>query len=88
MNTAILLLLTTASTNITYTNTVKAIFNNRCSRCHDYMPDRNWQVYSIAYKNRQDIKIQMVTKAMPQGDTMPQSERDDIIRWVDEGAKE
>ena len=72
----------------TYTKDIQPIFKNRCSKCHDYIQDKNWQIYENAYKFRFSIKEKMITKEMPAGgDDMPQSERDQIISWVDGGAK-
>jgi uncharacterized membrane protein len=77
-----------ALASMTYSNTIKAIFKARCSQCHDRTPNTNWQIYQIAYDHREDIKLQVMNHTMPQGEIMPQNERDDIVRWVNEGAKE
>lgn len=71
----------------TYTKDIRPIFKNRCSSCHDYLGDKNWQVYENAYKYKDQIKMKILTKEMPQGKDMPQSERDLIVEWVNEGAR-
>lgn len=76
------------ASDLTYTKDIKPIFKNRCSMCHDYMGDKNWQVYSNAYEKRLLIKQKVASKEMPQGRDMPQEERDKIVKWVDQGAKE
>jgi len=73
---------------LTYTKDTKPVFNNRCSVCHDYMGDKNWQVYANAFKYKDKIKEKILSKEMPSGRDMPQDERDLVVRWVDEGAKE
>ena len=80
---------TALATDPTYTSDIKPIFKNRCSLCHNYMAEKNWQKYEDAFAHRKEIKEKMVTKAMPpNGTEMPQSERDLIIKWVDTGAKQ
>jgi len=77
-----------AAVNPTYNKDAKPIFKNRCSQCHDYVQDKNWQKYGDAFKYKDTIKLKMITKEMPQGQDMPQEERDILIKWVDTGAKE
>jgi len=74
--------------NPTYTQDIKPIFQNRCSRCHDYLGDKNWQVYQNAYTHRDMIKVKMLDKSMPPDTSIPQEERDLIVKWIDKGAKE
>ena len=81
-----LFLLTLLVSNPTYTKDIKPIFKNRCSQCHDYFPDKNWQKYEIAFSHKDKIKEKMISKEMPMGQDMPQDERDLIIKWVDQGA--
>jgi uncharacterized membrane protein len=82
-----LMLLPNVSAATTTYKDVQPIFKNRCSQCHDYLEGRNWQKYDDAFKKRQQIKERMVNKSMPMGQDMPQAERDLIIKWVDQGAK-
>lgn len=85
----LLFLISTAfASDPTYTKDIKPIFKNRCSKCHDYMQDKNWQVYENAFKYKEVIKAKMISKEMPMGEDMPQEERNLIIKWVDTGAKE
>jgi uncharacterized membrane protein len=84
----IIFLFSNSPSNPTYTKDIKPIFQNRCSRCHDYMGDKNWQVYRNAYSYRNQIKSKMITKEMPMGGDMPQDERDLVVKWVDQGGKE
>lgn len=76
------------SSSLTYTTDIKPIFKKRCSQCHDYMEGKNWQIYKDAFSRRDKIKERIENKTMPMGLDMPQYERDMIIKWVDEGAKE
>lgn len=71
----------------TYTKDIQPIFKNRCSKCHDYLPQFNWQDYDIAYSERDKIKQKVSSKEMPLGEDMPQSERDFIVEWVNTEAK-
>lgn len=73
--------------DVTYTRNVRPLFQNRCSRCHDYLGDKNWQVYENAYNHRVMIKTKMLDKSMPPDTSIPQVERDSIIEWVNKGAK-
>lgn len=77
-----------AETTPTYTKDIKPIFKNRCSQCHDYLKDKNWQLYQDAFRHKDKIKEKMLDKTMPMGQTMPQDERDLIVKWVDMGSKE
>lgn len=72
----------------TYIKDIKPLFKHRCSECHDYMPGRDWQKYEDAHKYSDKIKKRVYDKSMPLGRTLPQSEIDLIIEWVDEGSKE
>lgn len=78
----------TAHADLTYSKDIKPIFKNRCSECHDYLADKNWQKYEDAFKHKDTIKQKMLDKSMPMGRDMPQNERDQIVQWVDQGAKE
>jgi uncharacterized membrane protein len=51
------------------------------------MGDKNWQVYENAFSHKDKIKEKIISKEMPIGKNMPQSERDLIVEWVNEGAK-
>lgn len=73
--------------NPTYKD-VKPVLKNRCSKCHDTMQDRNWQVYKDAFAYRYSIKNKIILRDMPRGEKMPKEERDLVVRWVDQGAKE
>ena len=73
--------------NPTYTEDIKPLFHDRCSKCHDSMGDKNWQVYENAYKYRVSIRNKIITKEMPEGEDMPGNERDLIVEWIDSGAK-
>lgn len=52
------------------------------------MQDRNWQVYKDAFAYRYSIKNKIILRDMPRGEKMPKEERDLVIRWIDQGAKE
>lgn len=87
--TAVLLIVfsTGAQANPTYTKDIQPIFKNRCSKCHDYMPGRNWQNYDNAFEFRLKIKDKILSKEMPMGQDMPQEERNLIVKWVDTGSQ-
>lgn len=71
----------------TYTKDLKPIFHNRCSKCHDSLPNKNWQLYKNAYNYRTQIKQKVLLRDMPPRESIPQSEIDTIVNWVDTGAK-
>lgn len=82
-----LLLPFSASAATTYTAHAQPILKNRCARCHEYLPEKNWSKYEDAFKHRDAIKTKMLDKTMPPDQDIPQAERDTLIKWVDEGAQ-
>lgn len=83
----LLLFCFSVSAETTYTKDAQPVFKNRCSRCHDYMSGRNWMKYEDAVSHKEAIKTKMTDKTMPPDVPMPQSERDILINWVNDGAK-
>jgi uncharacterized membrane protein len=78
------------STETTYTKDAQPIFKSRCSVCHnEYMPDKNWMDYKIAFGKKDLIKAKMIDKSMPPGNStnITDDERKTLIKWADDGGK-
>ena len=68
---------------------IQPILESRCTRCHNPksgLPQITQ--YPVAYENRYKIRNKVKTRQMPYFGRMTESERDLIIMWVDQGAKE
>ncbi len=70
-----------------YTQDVKPLFHDRCSKCHDSMGNKNWQIYENAYQYRYSIRDKVISGEMPMGEKLFQGEKEIIINWVNSGAK-
>jgi uncharacterized membrane protein len=78
------------ASDVTYTKDAKPIFKERCAMCHnENMPEKNWMDYNQAFKKKDLIKIKMMDKSMPPGNStnMTEKERQIVINWVDGGGK-
>jgi mono/diheme cytochrome c family protein len=78
-----------AKETITFTKDVQSIHKSHCLRCHGTsgaLPDVT--DYETAFELRYDIKKKVQTRQMPYFGDMKESERDIIIKWINEGAKE
>ena len=76
----------------TFTNNIKPLVEKRCAPCHtgfiDSLP--NLTIYSIAYKKRFIIKSRVKSRKMPPKNStgLTDAERQTILDWVNQGAKE
>lgn len=79
---------TVKETKITFTNDVFPINSSRCVQCHNknsVLPDVT--DYETAYDLRNEIKYKLETKKMPYFGKMTASERDTVLKWIEQGAK-
>jgi uncharacterized membrane protein len=81
---------TEVSSELTYTENIRPIFVKRCSTCHNSgTPERNWLNYETAVAKAIPLYIRLAEETMPPaGWPLPKEERDMIIHWLGEGAKE
>lgn len=74
---------------VTYTKDIRPIFSKNCMSCHNAKSGLgNWQDYKQAYDKRFEIKSRVESREMPMhgGTRISESEREDIVLWVNTGA--
>lgn len=78
---------------LTYTDDIKSIFDNNCVQCHGNPPTQgapsSFNTFTLV-KNGVDTgniltRINSTSNPMPPTGLMPQSLRDDIQQWKDDG---
>jgi len=70
-----------------YSTHVKTIIDNNCIQCHGQGGNSpNLTTYSGVSNNANSIKAEVVSRRMPQGNSLTQEEIQTISCWVDEGA--
>lgn len=66
---------------------VKTIIDNNCVQCHGQGGNSpNLTTYNGISSNANSIKSEVVSRRMPQGNSLSQEEIQTISCWVDEGA--
>jgi len=88
----------TTQNKVTYTNSMKAVFDARCIQCHSTErqgPDRNgapadvnFNTYEVAAANANRAIVRVQAGTMPPTGGRPQSERDLFQKWIDQGLLE
>lgn len=79
------------SSILTYKKDILPIMINKCSMCHnEKLPQLNWMVYNVAYNKRDSIKLRLLNRSMPPAYTAPllDNERELVLNWINQGAKE
>ena len=74
---------------VTYTKDIRPIFSKNCMSCHNGKNALgNWQVYEQAYEKRFEIKARVESREMPMhgGTRISETDRENIILWVNTGA--
>lgn len=78
------------SDSISFKRGIKPIFNNNCIKCHyknSSLP--NILEYKVAKELTSELREAMTSLKMPhKSNTLTASERDKVIMWIDQGAKE
>ncbi len=72
-------------------NDVEPIFSQRCSGCHANGPSGSvyWSDYKTVLAMKDEIYLRVITlRNMPMYTKMPESERNKIKLWIEQGAQE
>ena len=73
--------------NITFSGTIQPIINGNCLACHGNGGNfPNLTSFSNISRNAGSIKSAVVSRRMPQGGSLSQTDIDAIASWVDAGA--
>lgn len=79
----------TSKDYISFKADIRPVFKNRCIQCHSARSSLpNIIEYDVAKSLKYEIKEKVSTRKMPYFGQMTESERELIINWVNQGAKE
>lgn len=83
------LALNTCDPNVSYARTILPILNTNCntSGCHDDITTTALNNYQIVHDGAMQIKISIIAGRMPKNKVLQTSEKNAILCWVDNGAK-
>lgn len=73
---------------VSFKRDIRPIFSKSCATCHN--PQGNLPLileYPVAFDLRFGIKEKILTKKMPAFGGMTESERDEVLLWIELGAK-
>jgi hypothetical protein len=79
----------TCNPNTSFAQTVLPILNNNCnlSGCHDPNNAAILNNYQVVHDNAAQIKASVVSGRMPKGKTFNATDKNALICWIDNGAK-
>ena len=82
----------TSGTTVTYTSHAKAIIDAKCVICHAASPTGTNQspfldTYSLAFSKKTRIEARAIIQGtMAPGNPLPQTEKDTLQIWINQGA--
>lgn len=87
---------TTGTTTVTYSNSIKQIMDSHCTSCHSPSGSQSWLDVST-YSNTkaqatngglQNRVINETPSVMPPSGSIPQSDKDLLQQWINNGSPE
>ena len=79
----------TCNPNTSFSQTVLPILNSTCnlSGCHDPNNAAELNNYQVVHDNAAQIKASVVSGRMPKGKTFNATDKNALLCWIDNGAK-
>ncbi|NBT08449.1 MAG: hypothetical protein EBS98_06580 [Chitinophagia bacterium] len=79
----------TCDPNTSFSKTILPLFNSTCntSGCHDGPNAASLNTFQVVHDNASQIRASISTGRMPKGKTLAVTDKNAILCWIDNGAK-